>query len=137
MNTISKRTKNAVYDTHIHLVFVTKYRKDVFTDKILTDCENLMSDLCKNLGAELEEFNGESDHVHLLVNIPPSLAISTLVNSLKGGSSRILRRDYREHIEKYLWDGALWSRSYYVGTAGGAPLDSLKKYIEDQDRPED
>lgn len=73
----------------------------------------------------------KTEYVHLLLNIPPSLVISTLVNSFKGGSSRILRRDYKEHIGKYLWDGALWSRSYYIGTAGGAPLVSSTQINED------
>lgn len=135
MNTISKRTRNAVYDTHVHLVFVVKYRRKALTDEILTDCEAIMKRIAKGLGAELEEFNGESDYVHLLVTVPPALAVATLVNSLKGVSSRLLQRDHETHLKELLWKGKLWSRSYYAGTAGGAPLDTLKIYIQNQDRP--
>ena len=135
MNTISKRTRNAVYDTHLHLVFVVKYRKEVLTGEMLSSLEGYFRELCSSAGAELEEFNGEMDHVHLLVSLPPRLAVATLVNSLKGVSSRYLRRDYPELLDEQLWGKHLWSRSYYVGTAGGAPLDSLKQYIQNQDRP--
>ena len=135
MDTISKRTRNAVYDTHLHLVFVVKYRKEVLTGEMLSSLEGYFRELCSSAGAELEEFNGETDHVHLLVSLPPRLAVATLVNSLKGVSSRYLRRDYGPELAKQLWGKHLWSRSYYVGTAGGAPLDSLKRYIQNQDQP--
>lgn len=133
MATISKRTRHAVYDTHIHLVFVTKYRRKVLTDAMLSFCEQEMSRVAESLGSELEEFNGEADHVHMLVSLPPTLSIATLVNSLKGVSSRLLQRDYEKKLN--LRDGKLWSRSYYAGSAGGAPLATLKSYIANQDRP--
>lgn len=85
-----RRGRSVIYNLHIHLVFVTKYRRGAFTDQILTRCEEIMRDVCGGFGAELREFNGETDHVHLLVHYPPSLAPSTLVNSLKGVSSRRL-----------------------------------------------
>lgn len=130
-----KRTRHAVYATHVHLVFVTKYRRAVFTSEMLTDCEAHMRRVCESFGAELEEFNGEVDHVHLLVTQPPTVSVSSLVNSLKGVSSRMLQKDYSVEIKKNLWGGALWSKSYYAATAGGAPLSVLEQYIKDQDRP--
>lgn len=130
-----KRTRHAVYDTHVHLVFVTKYRREVFSDEMLTDCEMYMRRVCDSFGSELEEFNGEADHVHLLVTQPPTVSISALVNSLKGVSSRMIQKDHSAEIKKQLWSGALWSKSYYAATAGGAPLSTLKQYIKDQDRP--
>lgn len=135
MDTISKRTRNAVYDTHLHLVFVVKDRKQVLSDEMLSSLEGYFRELCATADAELEEFNGEADHVHLLVSLPPRLAVATLVNSLKGVSSRYLQRDYDSELSGKLWGKRLWSRSYYVGTAGGDPLDSLKQYIQNQDRP--
>ncbi|MDU2950389.1 MAG: IS200/IS605 family transposase [Bifidobacterium longum] len=84
---------------------------------------------------ESAEFNGETDHVHLLVSFPPTVELSRLVNSLKGVSSRYLRRDYPELARHYWRAQRLWSPSYYAGTAGGAPLDTLKRYIENQNRP--
>ena len=81
-----RRGSSPVYTLHAHLVFVTKYRRPVFTNPMLTSCEFLMRDVCTEIGTELREFNGEADHVHLLVHYPPSLAISVLVNRLKGMS---------------------------------------------------
>lgn len=124
-----------MWDCHAHLVFVTKYRHGAFTDEILRDCEAIMRKVCEDFGCELREFNGEDDHVHLLVNFPPTVQPSRLVNSLKGVSSRRLRATHSEHLSRYLWGGHLWSRSYYVGTAGGAPLSVIADYVKSQRRP--
>ncbi len=83
-----------MYTLHAHLVFVTKYRRPVFAGEMLTSCQHLMADICLSLDSELREFNGEADHVHLLVHYPPSLAVSTLVNRLNGVSSRRLRQQF-------------------------------------------
>lgn len=79
---------------HAHLVFVTNYPRPVFTDSMLTYCENTMSSVCADLGAELVEFNGDADHVHLLIAYPPILAISTLVKRLKARTAYAVRREY-------------------------------------------
>jgi putative transposase len=76
---------------HAHLVFVTKYRHNVSTDAHLTLCEEIMRAVCAGFETELTEINGETNHVHLLVNFPPKVAVSKLVNSLKGVSSRRLK----------------------------------------------
>lgn len=123
--------RTCVTSLQAHLVFVTKYRRGVFNDTILTDMRGIMRDTCKDLGATLIEFNGEDDHVHLLVEYPPKLPISTLVNSLKGVSSRLLRK--RHHMKTH--DNHLWSPSYYAASSGGAPLETLKQYIQNQRRP--
>jgi len=75
---------------HVHLVFVTKYRKTVFSKTVLNDMKVIFSSVCADFEAELSEFDGECDHVHLLVNYPPKISVSKLVNSLKGVSSRML-----------------------------------------------
>jgi putative transposase len=131
-----RRGRSVIYHLHVHLVFVTEYRRGAFTDEILTRCEQIMRDVCAGLGAELREFNGETDHVHLLVRYPPSLALSTLVNSLKGVSSRRLRQEFFTHIRRYLWGNHFWSPSYFAGSCGGAPLSIVKEYIEQQKRPD-
>lgn len=97
-----RRGRSVIYNLHVHLVFVTKYRRGAFTGQILTRSEEIMRHVCGGFGAELREFNGETDHVHLLVHYPPSLALSTLVNSLKGVSSRRLRQEFPAHIRRYL-----------------------------------
>ncbi len=125
-----RRGRTCVFLLHIHLVFVTKYRRKVFTKRILAHLELLFLGVCEDFGAELVEFNGEEDHVHLLVNYPPKVAVSKLVNSLKGVSSRMLRKAKYPSVEKALWGNHLWSPSYFAGSCGGASLDTIKQYIE-------
>ena len=120
---------------HVHLVFVTKYRREVFTKIILEELHSIFSSVCQDFEAELVEFDGEDDHVHLLVNYPPKVAISKLVNSLKGVSSHLLRKKNFPTIRKKLWGNALWSPSYFAGSCGGAPISIIRKYIEQQQTP--
>ena len=125
-----------VFDIYIHLVFVTKSRRSVFTKTILADLEELFTSTCLDFEAELVEFDGEGDHVHLLVNYPPKVSVSKLVNSLKGVSSRMIRKKQYPSISKSLWGGNLWSPSYFAGSCGGAPIEVVRKYIEDQKTPQ-
>ncbi|MET8388681.1 IS200/IS605 family transposase [Streptosporangium canum] len=127
--------RHVVYNLHAHLVFVTKYRRGAFTDLMLVRCEQIMREVCADFEVELREFNGEDDHVHLLVHYPPKVALSKLVNSLKGVSARMLRKEFGAHVRTYLWGERFWSGSYFAGSVGGAPLSVLKQYIEQQKRP--
>jgi putative transposase len=102
---------------------------------MLNTLEKTFNWVCIDFEAELIEFEGERDHVHLLVNYPPKVSISRLVNSLKGVSSRILRRDFANEIVPFLWKGVLWSPSYFAGSCGGAPLHIIKQYILQQNSP--
>lgn len=120
---------------HVHLVFVTKYRRGVLNDEMLKVCENTMRKVCEDFGAELREFNGEDDHVHLLVHYPPKVSISKLVNSLKGVSARILRREFTGRVNRATMRGHFWSPSYFAASCGGAPLSIIRQYIEQQRRP--
>jgi putative transposase len=122
---------------HVHLVFVTKYRRHVFTKSILNELKIIFSNTAELLEASLTEFNGEDDHVHLLVHYPPKLSISKLVNALKGVSSRMIRQKKFTSIQKKLWGDALWSPSYFAASCGGAPLDIIREYIESQQTPKD
>ncbi len=117
------------------MVFVTKYRRKVFTKEILEYMEQIFYDVCKDFESELKEFNGEEDHVHLLINYPPKISLSKLVNSLKGVSSRLLKKKKYPSILQNLYGGKLWSPSYFAGSCGGAPLEVVKKYIEGQKNP--
>ncbi len=128
--------RHAVTNLHAHLVFTTKYRRGALTKTILNTCHETMKSVCGDFGCELKEFNGEDDHVHLLIEFPPTIQLSKLINSLKGVSSRVIRRDHHKHVKKYLWGGHLWSRSYYASTAGGAPLETIKEYIKNQKTPQ-
>lgn len=92
--------RHCVFLLHAHLVFVTKYRYGVFTKVILDDLKEIFASVCRDFEAELIEFDGEDDHVHLLVVYPPKVAISSLVNSLKGVSSRLIRKKGYPSIQK-------------------------------------
>ncbi|OKJ19427.1 IS200/IS605 family transposase [Streptomyces sp. CB01580] len=127
--------RHCAFALHAHLVFVTKYRHRVFEDVHLTRMEEVMRAVCEDFECELVEFNGEDNHVHLLVNFPPKVALSKLVNSLKGVSSRRLRQEYPELVRHYWRAQRLWSGSYFAGSVGGAPLSIVREYIEQQNRP--
>ncbi|MEU5942407.1 IS200/IS605 family transposase [Micromonospora sp. NPDC047548] len=127
--------RHCVFVLHAHLVFVTKFRHRVFTDQHLTRLEEIMRAVCADFECELVEFNGEGEHVHLLVNFPPKVALSKLVNSLKGVSSRRLRQEFPDLVRHYHRANRLWSASYFAGSVGGAPLTVLRQYIEQQNQP--
>ena len=114
---------------------MTKYRRLVFTDAMLTFCEHTMRTVCAELHVELVEFNGEADHVHLLISYPPTLAISTLVQRLKGRTAYTVRREYTGVCVRARMRGHLWSPSYFAVSCGGAPLSIIKQYIDGQARP--
>jgi putative transposase len=119
----------------VHLVFVTRYRRGVLTGAMLARCEEIMRDVCAVMGAELVEFNGEDDHVHLLVRYPPKLAIPVLVGRLKGVSAHYLRQEFTGQVDRHITHGHLWSPSYFAASCGGAPLGIIRQYIEQQRRP--
>lgn len=127
--------RHCTFELHVHLVFVTKYRRSVFTEEVISELHGIFSKVCQDFEATLVEFDGEHDHVHLLVYYPPKVAISKLVNSLKGASSMRIRKLNYPSVNKALWGGSLWSRSYFAGSCGGAPIDMIRKYIEGQQTP--
>jgi len=134
-NTSDLRTgRHCVFALHANLVFVTKYRRHVFTKAILDAMRPMLESICKDFEASLVEFDGEDDHVHVLVNYPPKVPLSSLVNSLKGVSSRLLRKQFPTLVRRY-WKGVLWSPSYFAASCGGAPLSIIKQYIENQRTP--
>lgn len=130
-----RKGKHCVFLLHVHLVFVTKYRRNVFTTEILQYMETIFAKVCTDFEATLSEFDGEEDHVHLLVNDHPKTSISKLVNSLKGASSRLLKKKKYLTVVQNLYGNHLWSPSYFVGSCDGAPLEIVKKYIKQQQRP--
>lgn len=136
LSTDLRRGRTCVFLMHVHLVFITKYRRTVFNKQILNELRNIFTNVCTDFEAHLIEFEGEGDHVHLLVNYPPKISISKLVNSLKGVSSRLIRKKRYPSIEDALWGGSLWSPSYFAGACGGAPLNLIRQYIQQQDSPQ-
>lgn len=132
-----RRGRSVVYNLHAHLVFTPKYRHGVFNDAMLDRCEQIMRKVCEDSSAEPREFNGEHDHLHLLVHYPPKVALSVLVNSLKGVSARRLRAEFTGRVNRASMHGRFWSPSYFVGSCGGAPLSMVKDYIDQQKHPGD
>lgn len=130
-----RKGRHCVFMLHAHLIFITKYRGKVFNGAQLATMRGVMAGVCEKFEAEIQEFNGEQDHVHLLLTYPPKVALSKLVNSLKGVSSRKMKHYHPELIKPAYMKDALWSPSYFAGSVGGAPLEVLKQYIEQQDRP--
>lgn len=126
-----RRGRHVVYTLHVHLVFVTKYRRDVLSERAIADLRGIFAKVCRDFGAELVECDGEDDHVHLLVTYPPKVALSKLVNSLKGVSSRRLR-EIRPEVSGRYHQGVLWSPSYFVASCGGAPLSIVAQYVARQ-----
>lgn len=117
------------------MVFVTKFRRKVFTDRHLTRMEDIMRAVCRDFDTDLVEYNGQNNHVHLLVNFPPKLALSKLVNSLKLVSSRRTRQDSPYLERHYYQANRLRSGSYFAGSVGGAPSSIVRQYIEQQNGP--
>ena len=127
--------RHCLFLLHAHLVFVTKYRKVCFSPRVLDHMQEIFKSVCSDFEVELVEFEGEGDHVHLLVNFPPKISISKLVASLKGVSSRYIRATKYPEIQNKLWGKVLWPPSYFAASCGGAPLEIIKQYIEQQERP--
>lgn len=119
----------------LHLVFTTKYRRNVLTAEMLDRMNDIFIETLEQMQCELIEFGGEDDHVHLMVSISPQQNISSLVGKLKGKSSYFIRQEFWEDVKDKLWGAHFWSPSYCVVSCGGAPLESVKKYVESQRKP--
>jgi putative transposase len=121
-----------VYRLSIHLVLVTKYRYRVISAPVLQRLKEIFASTCEKWECELTEFNGESDHVHMLIDINPKVQISAFANNLKTVSSRLIRKDFPEHCAKFYRKPVFWKIGYCVVSTGGASLDVVKKYIQSQ-----
>jgi putative transposase len=107
----------------------------VLTAAHLARTEQIMRAVCADCETELAGFNGAANHIHLLANFPPKVALPELVNIPKGVSSRRLRQEFPELARHYWWENRLWSGSYFARSAGGPPISALHHYIEQQHPP--
>ena len=126
---------NAVFRLVYHLVLVTKYRRKVLTGPAIDRCAEILTGLCASWEGTMIECSGESDHVHALLDMPPKVRPSDLVNNLKTVTSRRLRSEFPALRSAYR-KAVLWSPSYCLISAGGAPIEILRQYVENQKRPE-
>jgi putative transposase len=123
---------HCIFSLHFHLVLVTKYRRKVITKEVLERLRAIFQETLEKWHSELIEFNGEEDHIHLLFRTPPTVQLSKLVNNLKTVSSRLIRRDFRKHVNRFYRKPVFWHRSYCLITTGGDTIEILRKYIEEQ-----
>ena len=134
MNDQLNSNRHAKYNLTYHLVVVTKFRKKCISNKIYNDLNAHFKRLLEGKDCKLLEFGGEKDHVHVMFSTPPQVQLSKVVNSLKTSTSRLIRRDYNNYLKKFYSKKYFWSRSYCIVSTGGASIDVVKEYIENQDR---
>lgn len=127
-----RRERHSVSRLTVHLVCVTKYRRKVFDSKALEYLKNHANRVFAKMDCRLLACDGEADHVHLLVEYPPKIPVSVLVNMFKGTSSRMLRVERPDIAQRYWRKGVLWSPSYFAASTGGATLEMVKRYVESQ-----
>ncbi|QSZ28413.1 IS200/IS605 family transposase [Aceticella autotrophica] len=119
------------------LVVVTKYRHKCLTKEILNRLKEIIENLFSKWKCILIEFNGEADHIHILFEAPPQVQLSKLINNLKTVTARLIRKEYSEYLTKFYWKPYLWNRSYLILSSGGAPIEIIKRYIQEQNTPDD
>jgi putative transposase len=127
--------RHCVFNFHVHLVFVAKYRKNIFRSHHIDALKEIWTKVCADFEAALVEIDGERNHVHLLIHYQPKTPVSKLVNSLKGVSARLLKKQFPD-LSKCYYKNALWSPSYFAASCGGAPISIIRKYIENQETPD-
>ncbi len=123
---------HSMYRLEYHLVLVTKYRKKCITPDMLRFLKEESTRILALSGTELLEINGEADHIHLLISAPPQICLSNVINALKSSTSRLVRKKYAGHLSQFYWKPYFWNRSYLILSSRGAPIEVIKKYIQDQ-----
>ena len=126
----------SVYTLTAHIVFVTKYRKKVINKSIHERLGTIFSETCSKWETTLLEFNGEDDHVHLLIRYHPQLQLSKFIANLKTVSSRLIRKEFGDYLSQVYKKPVFWTGSYFVASCGGVTVEQLKKYVEQQATPE-
>ncbi|WP_414530500.1 IS200/IS605 family transposase [Nodularia chucula] len=131
-----RKGSHSVFSVRLHFVFVTHYRRKALNTEMLNRLKQMIEQVSNKMDCQLIEFNGESDHIHILLDFHPKNSIAAVVGSLKSATARMLKKEFPQDVKKYYWGKvSFWSNSYYVSSCGGAPIDVLKKYIQNQDTP--
>lgn len=132
MDNNNKSSSHAVFNIKLHIVFVTKYRRKTLSPELLDYLKIALSEVLTAWRCKLLEFGGEPDHVHLLIDIHPALDISVLMNNLKTASARRTRNRFAEHLAPFYTKPLFWHRAYFVGSVGGATLETVRAYVDAQ-----
>jgi putative transposase len=127
-----RRRSHSISLLHAHIVFATKYRRRVISEAVFYALRKSMRTAAAKLGVEIIAIEPDGDHIHLLVIYPPAVSVSKMMQSLKGASSRAVRLRGFPEVLKKLWGKAFWSPSYFIVSCGGAPLEIVKSYVEQQ-----
>jgi putative transposase len=128
----------SVYKLTAQIVLVTKYRKKAISENVLLRLNEIFAETLTKWECSLVEFNGESDHVHLLVDYKPDISLSRLIANLKTVSSRLIRRDFPELASQYFYNKPyFWTGAYFVASCGGVTVSQLKKYVVNQKTPQE
>ena len=122
---------HSVFLLYYHLIMVVKYRRKVIDDSVSGRAREIFEYIAPNYGITLEEWNHDIDHVHVMFRAQPKSELSKFINAYKSASSRLLKKEYTE-IRAKLWKEAFWSQSFCLLTAGGAPIETIRSYIESQ-----
>ncbi|HBB61001.1 MAG TPA: IS200/IS605 family transposase [Lachnospiraceae bacterium] len=125
------KNQHSVYIMYYHLILVVKYRRKVFDTEISERAKEIFEYIAPRYGITLEEWNHDLDHVHVMFRAKPATELSRFINAYKSASSRLLKKEFPKIREK-LWKDAFWSRSFCLLTAGGAPIEVIRSYIETQ-----
>ena len=120
------------YDIKVHLVWVTKYRKEVLGGEISERVRTLIREICFQEDIEIIKGHISSDHVHLFVSYPPKLCISKMVQLMKGRTSRKILMEFGE-MKRHFWGRHIWARGYFAASSGNVTDEVIKRYIESQD----
>jgi hypothetical protein len=122
---------HSVFSLHYHLILVVKYRRQVFTGKVSNRAKEIFEYIASTYKIELVEWNHDKDHVHVLFKGQPKTELSKFINAYKSASSRLLKKEFPT-IRQNLWKEMFWSRSFCLLSSGGAPIEAISQYIENQ-----
>jgi putative transposase len=135
MNTDYISRARGVSDLKAHLVLTTKYRQRVLTGQMIDRLGEILKDLLLKWDSKVVDFNGESDHVHLLFQYTPQTELPKFINNIKTVTSRYLRKEFPDRVNQFYYKDVLWNGSYFIASCGGVTVETLKKYVESQDKP--
>lgn len=122
---------HSVFSLHYHLIMVVKYRKKVIDDGISKELRSILERIGENYHIEIEEWNHDTDHIHVLFRAHPRTELTKFINAYKSASSRLIKKDHPE-LKRSLWKEMFWTRSFCLLTTGGASIDVIRRYIETQ-----
>ena len=123
---------HSLYDLKYHVIFCTKYRYRILTGQIATRARELIREICAANYVDIISGSLSPDHMHILISVPPRIAISKIIQYIKGKSSRKLLQEF-EILRKRYWGQHLWARGYFVVTVGNLNSEDMQKYIENQE----